>query len=234
MSDKLLVAKELNVIYSAYEDNLNGIKQRFSSRSFSRRQRLIHAVRDVNLNLSAGDSLGVIGSNGSGKSTLLAALCGLIPPASGSVMATSRPRLLGVHAALRPHLSGRLNLMIGGLALGMRRAEIEGRIDELIEFAGLLAFTVATATNPEILVIDEALAVGDAEFKARSEQTITLLREAAGAVILVSHNLQEIERSCSRAIWLDAGVIQAQGPVAEVITAYTSGVRTHIDPMAAG
>lgn len=235
---EVLVARGLNVIFHVYEDLNTGIRTRLLNREFRRQKRPIHAIRDVDLVVREGESVGVIGANGSGKSTLLAALCGLVPLASGTVLARSRPTLLGVNAALRPHLSGRSNIMIGGLALGMRRTEVAERIDEMIDFSGLrdfidmpmrtyssgmrarLAFTVATAIDPDVLMIDEALAVGDDEFKAKSEQRIADLRAGAGAVMLVSHNTGEIRKSCSRVIWIRHGEIIANGDTDEVLDSY--------------
>ena len=184
------------------------------------------------------ETLGLIGPNGSGKSTLLSAMTGLLPLQSGTIRGRSRPSLLGVSSALRSALSGRRNILIGGLALGFTRAEVESRMDEIIDFAGLqhaidrpmrtyssgmrarLNFAIATARIPEILLIDEALAVGDEDFRTRSAKRINEVRSAAGSVVLVSHNMVEIERSCDRVAWLEAGTLRAVGEPSEVVAAY--------------
>lgn len=238
-----LIADDVHVSFRVYEDGPSGLKQAFSAGRWRRPHRTVHAVRGVSFSLHQGETLGIIGSNGSGKSTLLSALTGLLPLNLGSVRAVDRPRLLGVGAALRPALSGYRNIVIGGLAMGMRLHEIEERMDSIVSFAELedcidlpmrtysagmrarLTFAIATTQIPKILLIDEALAVGDARFKERSAQRLAEIREAAGSVILVSHNEGEILRSCDRAIWLDRGQISAQGPAEETIEAYLAATR---------
>lgn len=243
LGEAVIVAENVDVVFNVYEDSASGLKQRFGHGKMRRTRRRVHAVKSVTVEAREGETIGLIGANGSGKSTLLAAMCGLIPLQGGRVLASSRPVLLGVGAALRPQLSGRQNLVIGGLALGMRRREIESQLDDLIEFTGLgdsidlpmrtyssgmrarLTFTIATAITPQILMIDEALAVGDEAFKARSEERINQIRGAAGTVFLVSHNLNEISSTCDRALWLDRGALRSDGPVDEVVAAYRDSVR---------
>lgn len=229
---------DAHVYYRVYEDPAAGIKQLFASGRTGRRYQTIRAVRGVSLELHESETLGLIGANGSGKSTLLAAMTGLLPLASGTIFGRSRPSLLGVSAALRSALSGRRNILIGGLALGFTRAEVESRMDEIIDFAGLRAaidrplrtyssgmrarlnFAIATARIPDILLIDEALSVGDEDFRARSAERIDEVRSAAGSVVLVSHNMAEIEGSCDRVAWLDDGMLKAVGESGEVVAAY--------------
>ncbi|HIG25026.1 MAG TPA: ABC transporter ATP-binding protein [Acidimicrobiia bacterium] len=233
-----VIADEVNVIYRVYEDSKPGIKQMFSKGRTHRKFRSIHAVKGVSFRLDEGESLGIIGSNGSGKSTLLMALTGLLPTESGKIKVRSRPTLLAVSAALRPGLSGRRNIIIGGLAMGMSKREIDERLDEICAFAELedfidlpmrtyssgmrarLSFAIATAHQPEILLIDEALAVGDAHFKEKSAERINKIRSQAGAVILVSHDTAEVARSCERALWIEKGELRADGPTDEVVALY--------------
>lgn len=235
-----LRVERAHVSYRVYEDAAVGLKQFVTKGRRQRQYRTIRAVRDVSLDLHEFETLGLIGANGSGKSTLLSAMTGLVPVESGTVRGRSRPCLLGVSPALRAALSGRRNILIGGLALGFTRAEIDERMDDIIDFAGLrhaidrpmgtyssgmrarLNFAIATARIPEILLIDEVLAVGDEEFRARSSQRIDEVRAAAGSVVVVTHNMSEIERSCDRVAWLDAGVLKAVGEPAEVVAAYLS------------
>ncbi len=209
------------------------------ARGFRRRRfRSIHAVRGVSLDLYSSQTLGLIGPNGSGKSTLLAAMTGLLPLESGSILGRSRPALLGVSSVLRPALSGRRNIVIGGLALGMTRAEIGERMDEIIDFSGLresidlpmgtysqgmrarLHFTIATAKVPEILLIDEALAVGDERFSHRSAERLEQVRSASGSVVLVTHSMDKILELCDRVAWLSEGELQQVGDPQEVVSAY--------------
>ena len=233
--------EDVHVSYRVYDDPETGLKQIVAG-GRRRRFRTIRALQGVSFDLRRGETLGVIGPNGSGKSTLLAAMTGLLPLESGWIRGSSRPALLGVSAALRPSLSGRRNIMIGGLALGMTREEVRERLDEIADFAGLgdfldlpmrtyssgmrarLLFAIATVRIPEVLLIDEALAVGDQQFRIRSRRRIDEIRAAAGSVVLVTHDLAEVTDGCDRAIWLDAGVVRGQGDPAEVVAAYESSV----------
>lgn len=229
---------DVHVTYRVYEDRQLGLRERVASRQLRRKYRQVHAVRGVSFVLREGDALGIIGSNGSGKSTLLSAMTGLLPIESGSIRVRSRPTLLGVGAALRQNLSGRRNIRLGCLAAGMSNEEIDARIDEIIAFSGLadfidmpmrayssgmrarLTFSIATARVPEILLIDEALAVGDQAFRQRSAERVREVRDSAGAVVVVSHNLGEIRTSCNRAMWLHHGQMQAFGEPEDVIERY--------------
>ena len=200
--------------------------------------RVIEAVRGVTFDVAVGESVGVIGPNGSGKTSLLQATTGLLPLAGGQVLVRSTPAFLGVRAVLRPHLTGWRNIQLGLLAQGLNAAEARDRTGTVAEFTGLgdfldlrmetyssgmrarLHFAVATALAPEILLIDEALAVGDREFRDKSAARLDQHRAAAGTVLLVSHNLAEIRRSCSRVIWLQEGLVIADGPTPDVLAAY--------------
>ena len=128
---------EAHVYYRVYEDPAAGFKHLFSEGRARRRYRTIRALRGVSLDLHESETLGLIGANGSGKTTLLAAMTGLLPLESGAILGRSRPSLLGVSSALRPALSGRRNILIGGLALGFTKSEIDSRADEIIDFSGL-------------------------------------------------------------------------------------------------
>ena len=200
--------------------------------------RVIEAVRGVTFDVAVGESVGVIGPNGSGKTSLLQATTGLLPLAGGQVLVRSTPAFLGVQAVLRPHLTGWRNIELGLLAQGLNTTEARDRAGEVAEFTGLddfldlrmetyssgmrarLHFAVATALAPEILLIDEALAVGDREFRDKSAARLDEHRAAAGTVLLVSHNLAELRRSCSRVIWLQEGLVVADGPTGDVLNAY--------------
>ncbi|MFL6240009.1 MAG: ABC transporter ATP-binding protein [Actinomycetes bacterium] len=199
----------------------------------------VKAVRGVSFVLRQGEAVGLVGRNGSGKSTLLRAIAGLVTPTQGQVWAQGEPALLGVNAALIPELSGERNIVLGGLALGLKPDEIKHQYDEVVAFSGIkdaiempmktyssgmsarLRFAIATTKTPPVLLIDEALAVGDAEFRRKSEQRIGKLREEAGTVVLVSHSLGAIYESCNRCIWLDKGSIRMDGDVYEVLNAYS-------------
>ncbi len=204
----------------------------------SRKTRTVHALKGVSFTAYENDSIGVIGSNGSGKSTLMRAIVGLTPTSQGSIYAASRPSMLGVGAALIKDLSGERNVILGGLALGLTLDEIEAKYDEIVEFAGLrkfielpmrtyssgmtarLKFAIATARQHEILIVDEALAVGDKTFRDRSEAKIREIRDNAGTVFLVSHSMRSIADTCNRVLWINQGDLMMDGPTDEVIAAY--------------
>jgi teichoic acid transport system ATP-binding protein len=198
----------------------------------------VDAVRGVTLEVAVGECVGIVGPNGSGKTTLLQAMTGVLPLSSGALRVRSLPTFLGVKAALRPRMTGRANIRIGLLAQGLRRYEVEARLDDVIQFTDLgpsidlpmetyssgmrarLHFAIATALTPEILLVDEALAVGDRAFREKSARRLEEHRSAAGTVLLVSHNLNELRRSCERVIWLDQGRMVLDGPTDEVLGAY--------------
>ena len=198
----------------------------------------VHAVRSVSAVVHRGEAIGIIGRNGSGKSTLLRAVAGLVPVQSGQVWSSAPPTLLGVDAALLPKLSGERNIVLGLLALGVPRREIKEMTADIVEFSGLgeaihrpmrtysagmgsrLRFAIATAKVPEILLIDEALNTGDAEFQRKSGTRLNAMRDQAGTVFLVSHSLATIKDTCSRVLWLDDGVLRMDAEAQTVIDAY--------------
>ena len=204
----------------------------------------VEAVRGVSFVAKRGESIGIIGTNGSGKSTLLRAAAGLLPPTAGRVYAASEPALLGVNAALMPKLSGERNIMVGGLAMGLNAKEMREKIPEVAAYAELgdflylpmsayssgmasrLRFAISTVAAPDILMIDEALATGDAAFRKKSMQRIEEIRDNAGTVFFVSHSLAAVRTMCNRAIWLDKGVMVADGPVDEVSDAYDAFIKS--------
>jgi len=203
-----------------------------------RKTRRIHALKGISFVAHEGESIGVIGTNGSGKSTLMRAITGLTPTSSGSIYASSRPAMLGIGAALLRDLSGERNVVLGGLALGMNYDEITEQSDDIIDFAGIrdfiqypmrtyssgmtarLKFAIATARTHEILIVDEALGVGDRDFRKRSEDRIREIRDAAGTVFLVSHSMGSIRDTCDRVIWIHKGDLMMDGDPDEVIAAY--------------
>jgi teichoic acid transport system ATP-binding protein len=199
-SEPTVIVDDLHVVYRVYGAGGDKGTAATSLMRVVKRQRRpsvreVHAIRGVSFVVNHGDAIGVIGRNGSGKSTLLQAVAGLLPPEKGCVYTSGQAALLGVNAALLDDLTGERNVVLGGLAMGM--------------------------TPQEILMIDEALATGDANFRAKSHEKIMQLRGEAGTVFLVAHNLGEIEASCNRVIWLEKGQIMMQGhDVPGIIDAY--------------
>lgn len=235
----VVVVDDLHVTYRAFSSGKAVKKSRSGLLKASGRGiRKVHALRGVSFVAYENESIGVIGANGSGKSTLMRAMTGLTPPAAGAVYASTRPNLLGVGAALIANLSGERNIVLGGLALGLSRAEVEEASERIIGFAELqefidlpmrtyssgmqarLKFAIATIKQHEILIVDEALAVGDKEFRRRSEDRIREIRDNAGTVFLVSHSMNSIRSTCTRTIWLNRGELMMDGPTEEVVSAY--------------
>lgn len=245
--DPAIIVDSIDVTYRVYAERTRSLK-RLLAGDFRRRQhRTVEAVRTVSFQVGRGESVGVIGHNGSGKSTLLRAIGGLMTLTNGQVLVRSMPVLLGVKAALHGDLTGTDNVYLGGTAIGVSKKVLTERMDEIAEFAGVhdfmdlplrtfssgmaarLQFAIATVETPDILLIDEALSVGDAEFKERSDERIQAMIADAGTVMLVSHSMKAIADICDRTIWVDHGRLVADGPSLDVIGAYTD----HVDAMKA-
>lgn len=186
-----------------------------------------------------GETVGVIGTNGSGKSTILKLITGVIRPTSGTVTVNGRiSPLLELGAGFHPDFSGRENVFLNGLLLGMKRREIESAFDRIVEFSEIgpfidqpaktyssgmytrLAFSVAVHADPDILIIDEVLAVGDHEFQAKCLERVAQLREEGKTILFVSHDHKSVRSIADRVIWIDKGVKRLDGPPDEVIAAY--------------
>ncbi|WP_330349447.1 ABC transporter ATP-binding protein [Streptomyces sp. NBC_00582] len=203
--------------------------------------RLVHAVKNVSFVAHKGEAIGLIGTNGSGKSTLLKAVAGLLPVERGRIYTDGQPSLLGVNAALMGDLTGERNVYLGGLAMGMSKEQIRERYQQIVEFSGIndkgdfislpmrtyssgmgsrLRFSIAAAKDHDVLLIDEALATGDALFRKRSADRIREMREHAGTVFLVSHSNSSIRETCERVLWLERGELKMDGPTEEVMDAY--------------
>jgi teichoic acid transport system ATP-binding protein len=237
-----VIVDDVNLVYKIYGRHAKAgapaVVKRLLQRQPPPGLREIHAVRGVSLTARRGEAIGLIGPNGSGKSTLLRAIAGLMPPASGAIYTQGQPSLLGVGAALMNDMTGERNVVLGCLAMGMSPAEVKEHYDSICEFAGIdefislpmntyssgmaarLRFAIAATKSHEVLLIDEALATGDAEFRRRSEARIRELRQAAGTVFLVSHGLGVVRETCDRAIWLEKGKIVVDGEANAVVDAY--------------
>ncbi|MFE6159377.1 ABC transporter ATP-binding protein [Streptomyces sp. NPDC056486] len=205
--------------------------------------RKVHAVRKVSFTAHKGEAIGLIGTNGSGKSTLLKAVAGLLPVEHGRIFTDGQPSLLGVNAALMNDLTGERNVRLGGLAMGMTREQVQERYQDIVDFSGInekgdfitlpmrtyssgmaarLRFSIGSAKDHDVLLIDEALATGDRSFQKRSEARIRELRKRAGTVFLVSHNNKSIRDTCERVLWLEHGELRMDGPTEDVLKEYES------------
>jgi lipopolysaccharide transport system ATP-binding protein len=212
------------------------------------------ALRDVSLSVAPGETLGIIGENGSGKSTLLKLISGILEPTAGRVRVEGKvSALIELGAGFHPDLTGRENIYLNGAILGLGRREMARRFDEIVAFAELerfidtpvkhyssgmymrLGFAVAISVDPDILIVDEVLTVGDEAFQRKCLERIADLRRRGTTVIFVSHVLGLVERLCDRAVWLERGVIRAQGDARAVVRDYLTAVkpvtvgRAHMD-----
>lgn len=203
----------------------------------------LYPVYNASIIAFDGDSIGIVGTNGAGKSTILRAVGGFERPYAGEVWATSQPAHLGVNAALITRLDAYRNAYLGLLAQGLSPEEAKDLVPKIIEYAGIgsaahraintyswgmnarLRFAVATAVHPKILIVDEALGGGDAAFTQKSRQTIDEILEDAGTIFTVSHNINEIKRTCNRVVWINKGHIIADGDVNEITAAYTQWIK---------
>lgn len=207
--------------------------------------REIEAVKNISFDVHTGSVLGIVGSNGAGKSTIVRAIAGILPPSSGEIQVRGRvSTLLALGVGFDANLSGHENVILGGLAAGYSRAEIEAKFEEISDWTELgdflempmrayssgmysrLAFAVAIHMEPDILLVDEALSAGDARFKKKAtEKMMSLVREAR-TMVFVSHALATLEEMCTEAIWLDKGRLMERGTPAEVVKAYSKFVDT--------
>lgn len=198
------------------------------------------ALKDIGFNVNEGEVVGIIGANGAGKSTLLKILTGITPPTEGEIIMHGRvASLLEVGTGFHPELTGRENIFLNGAIIGMTKKEIAKKFDEIVAFAGIekfldtpvkhyssgmyvrLAFSVAAHMEPDILLVDEVLAVGDAEFQKKCLGKMEEVTKTSGRTILfVSHNLGAIERLCPKTVWIDQGKVKHFGPTKEVINEY--------------
>lgn len=202
----------------------------------------VKAIKGVSFVAYDGEVIGILGTNGSGKSTLLRAMCGLQPVSQGRVYMKGQAALMGVGAALQRNLTGERNIMMGCLALGMTPSQVKSKFREIVRFAELgdavylpmstyshgmaarLRFAISTAVTPDVLIIDEGLATGDAAFKEKSQRRIAEIRDAAGTIFVVSHSARSIKAMCTRAIWIDKGCVRMDGQVEDVARAYRAHV----------
>ena len=204
------------------------------------RTRVIEAVKHLNLEVPHGTALGIIGANGAGKSTLMRAIAGILPPTEGRITVDGNiSTLLALGVGFNQSLSGRDNIILGGLAAGLTKEQITAKVDEIADFADLpsgfldlpvrtysagmysrIAFSVSVAMTPDILLIDEALATGDASFKEKSLNRMKSLMDEARTIVIVSHAMGTISELCHKVAWLHQGKLIAFGPAKEVCDKY--------------
>jgi lipopolysaccharide transport system ATP-binding protein len=245
-SEFAVVAEGLGKCHRIYRQPVDRLKQSLFGRwrSYGRD---FWALRDLNLTIRRGEVIGVVGRNGAGKSTLLQLLCGTLTPTEGRIDVRGRvAALLELGAGFNPEFTGRENVYLNAAILGFDARETDAKIDEIIAFADIgdfvdqpvktyssgmfvrLAFAVATSSAPDVLVIDEALSVGDGAFARKSFDRIMALKEAGTTILFCSHSTYQVEALCSRAIWIEQGRLRMEGPAADVTAAYQSSLNAGV------
>ena len=231
-------AKGLGKTYTIFPRPLDRLRQALAPKG-RRYGRDFVALGDVSFDLMRGEVLGVVGNNGAGKSTLLQLICGTLQPTGGTLQVNGRiAALLELGAGFNPEFTGRENVFLNAAVLGLSTEEIEARFDSIVEFSGIgdfieqpvktyssgmyvrLAFAIATSVEPDILVVDEALSVGDGAFARKSFDRIMTLRESGVTILFCSHSLYQIEAICDRVIWLERGQMQMNDIPPKVTAAY--------------
>lgn len=233
--------------HTLLKKSYSSIKTSLLSRVFSKRypkDNFLQALKGISINIPAGKSVGIIGSNGSGKSTLLKLISGIYQPDKGEIIVNGRiSALIELGAGFHPDFSGRENVYLGGVMYGLTRKQIDERFDNIVKYSELedfiddpvktyssgmymrLGFSLAIHTDPDILLVDEVLAVGDASFISRCKETISEFKRQGKTLILVTHDLDAVSRWCDEAIWLEKGVIKEQGEPQLVIDRYLDQVK---------
>lgn len=239
-TDTAISARNVSKRYWLYRRYRDRLRQSFLSGLLGRDfAQPFWALHDITFDVLPGQVLGVIGQNGSGKSTLLQIVVGTLQPTEGSVQKHGRlTALLELGAGFHPEFTGRENIFLSGATLGIPEREMKQRLDQIIDFSGIdefidqpvklyssgmyvrLAFAIATSVDPEILVVDEALAVGDASFVIKCLKRMEQLKKNGCAILYVTHDIQSVRSFCDRALWLNKGVQAAIGPTLDVTSKY--------------
>lgn len=246
--------EEVNISYKINLESKKTLKNAVmrASKGEKLRTRTVEAVKNLSLDVPHGTVLGIVGSNGAGKSTLMRAIAGILPPTSGRIMVDGKiSTLLALGVGFNPALSGRDNIILGGLAAGLTRDEVEDRTESIIEFAGLpegfidlpvrtyssgmygrVAFSVAVNMTPDILLLDEALSAGDAAFKEKSFERMRELCKEARTIIIVSHALQTVIDLCDTAVWMNKGEMVQKGKPEDLVDDYLKFLKVGLLPTA--
>lgn len=237
-SDYAIKVENISKCYQIYDQPVDRLKQMFS-KSGRKYYREFWALRDISFEVKKGETVGIVGRNGSGKSTLLQIICGTLNPTSGEVTTNGRiAALLELGSGFNPEFSGRDNVYMNAALLGLSKSEIEEKFDSIIDFADIgqfidqpvktyssgmmvrLAFAVQAQIEPEILIVDEALAVGDAKFQARCFERLKQLKQNGTSILLVTHSTEQIVTHCSRAVLIDSGLVKDIGEPRQVTNYY--------------
>jgi ABC-type polysaccharide/polyol phosphate transport system ATPase subunit len=240
--DLAIRIENLSIKYKINVDTKKTLKNAVMRASKGERVRMrqVEAVKNISLDIPHGSVVGIVGANGAGKSTLMRSIAGIMPPTSGRIIVNGKiSTLLALGVGFNPALSGRDNIILGGLASGLTRDEIDSKTDEIAAFAdlpdgfidmpvrtyssgmyGRVAFAVSVSMTPDILLLDEALSAGDASFKEKSFLRMRELVEEARTIVIVSHALATISDLCDTAIWMHKGSILAHGAPEKIVEEY--------------
>ena len=240
MSEKMIEVKNVTMKFKMSDEPINSLKEIFTTAlSGKLKFNEFLALDDVSFNLEKGKTLGLIGKNGAGKSTTLKLISGILKPTSGTIITRGNiVPMLELGAGFDLELTGKENIYLNGAILGYSKEYLESKYDEIIEFAEIqdfidmpirnyssgmmarLAFSIASVVQPEILIVDEILAVGDVAFQEKSFNRMKDLMSGGATVLFVSHDLEKIEEMCDKVIWLERGKVNMYGETDEVCTAY--------------
>ncbi len=223
----------LSKVYHLYDRNIDRLKEVFSRKTYSKEH---YALHNIDLEIKPGETIGIVGINGSGKSTLLKLITGIVSPTEGEVSAYGKiAAMLELGAGFNPEYTGIENIYLNGTMMGYSEKEMEKRVPAIVEFADIgdfinqpvktyssgmfarLAFAVSINVDPDILIVDETLSVGDAKFQVKCIDKMKQLKESGVTILFVTHAIEQIKRFCSRAIWIKEGRIRADGEAAQTV-----------------
>lgn len=242
-SESILEVKNLSKCYQIYEKPHHRLMQMALGRFGKAFYREFWALRDISFTIPKGQIIGILGKNGAGKSTLLQIICGTLSPSDGEVRVSGRvAALLELGSGFNPEFTGIENIYMSAQILGLTREQAESKLDDILAFADIgdfvhqpvktyssgmfarLAFAVVIHVDPDVLIVDEALSVGDAWFQHKSMARMRQLMESGCTVLFVSHSIDAVRALCDEAIWLEQGQVKMQGNVTEVTNAYMNDV----------
>ncbi len=242
MSKLALSARDIEVRFNPYMERSPTLRRTIARGRVSQREEVV-ALGGVSFDIMRGEAFGIVGSNGAGKSTLLRVLARTLRPDAGTVTVLGRTStLLQLGVGFNPLLSGRRNVYLGCLANGLRVTQIEERMDSILEYAEIgsaierpmntyssgmfarLAFSISMHLDPDILLVDEVLSVGDENFRQKSMATMLELLERSGTIVYVTHNLDSVEAFCDRIMWLEHGLVRDIGDPHEVVEEYKQSI----------
>ncbi len=230
-----VVVKNVSKKYKMYRRNYEKVLDLILPRGYGKD---FYALQNINFETQKGDTIGIIGVNGAGKSTLSNLISGVIPPTNGAINLDGKAAIISIGAGFNQELTGRENIELKCIMLGFKKQEIKRIMQEIIDFAEIddfidqpvkkyssgmksrLGFAIAVHINPDILVIDEALSVGDRTFAQKCLDSMNSFKDSGKTIFFVSHSIGQVKEFCQKALWLEAGEIKAYGPVEEVVPLY--------------